>query len=310
MPATRVNSQSSKNTSLNINNNGINNFEKVNVDHHNHAKNNLNDFCKNWPLSSLASSSSTFSNQSPSNVFHQLSGKKIIQEKLNQIFIPPNNSTSILASFVASSSNEKSCGFNASSNACSDKLKSNTNLLNRSLTMNFHDRQKILNLSFSRAGTSRQSLTTEGPSKNVRFNNNLSNEHQSSNNMRVRFDMKTNQNINPYDKLFINRATNNFKFNPHQNYSLANNLNDTISNIDIISSSKSIESSDFYDPNSIENGKFDGTMNYIHFENDNNIINTNNDNINEDCICCVAAKINGQVFVCLFYSKQIKGTRQ
>ena len=81
MPATRVNSQSSKNTSLNINNNGINNFEKVNVDHHNHAKNNLNDFCKNWPLSSLASSSSTFSNQSPSNVFHQLSGKKIIQEK-------------------------------------------------------------------------------------------------------------------------------------------------------------------------------------------------------------------------------------
>ena len=309
MPATRVNSQRSKNANLNTNNNKNNNntinssnkCEKVNNNnnhHHQNAKNDLNDFCKNWPLSSLASNSSTFSNQSPSNVFHQLAGKKIIQEKLNQIFIPPNNSTSILASFVTSSSNDHNF-IDASSNVCSDKLKSNSNLLNRSLTMNFHDRKKFLNASFSRAGISRQSLTTDArwASKNVRFNNS-SDEHE-LNNMRVRFDMKSNQNINPYDKLFINRASNNFKFNSQQNYNLVNNLNDLPSNIDIISPPKSSHSSDYHHFNSINNVKLEDTINNFHLENDNNISNENFNTENEknDCICCVAAKISGQVYI-------------
>jgi hypothetical protein len=184
--------------------------------------------------------------------------------------------------------------------------------------MNFHDRQKFLNASFSRAGASRQSLTINSndarcSSKNaMRFNNNLHDELDtninSNNNMRVRFDMKSNQNINPYDKLFVNRAGNNsFKSNNSQlNYSLVNNFNELPSNIDMYNTSR--RPSDFsYNFDSIigQSEKAESRNNDDKcLENDKNISSISNhgeddfyENSKEkhDCICCVAAKINRQV---------------
>jgi hypothetical protein len=327
MPAIRVNSQSSKNANLNINNNnssnGNKNCEKVNSNNHNHHHHHVkNNFSTSSSLANNSSSTFCSNQQSPSNVFQQLAGKRIIQEKLNQIFIPPDKTTSILASFVTSSPSEQQffdvANFSSSSNACGGKLKSNTNLLNRSLTMNFHDRQKFLNASFNRAGTSRQSLTINNDArcssnKNAmrltnlhdEFDTNINSNNNNNNNMRVRFDMKSNQNINPYDKLFVNRAGNGFKLNNSQlNYSLVNNFNELPSNIDMYNTSRPSDFSYNFDSvisqEKAQAKNNDGKC----FENDKNTSTKSNhgeDDFDEnskeanDCICCVAAKINMQV---------------
>ena len=333
MPATKVNSQNmtianSSDTSTTAtsssNSNKLmcknTNCEKVNQT----KKIASNTNFPTWSTSSLAGCLSTSQHQNhlfnsnshpqqqqhlhqPSTVFQHLAGKKIIQEKLNQIFLPPNTSASILASFVSSHDHHQLANASTSNHNSSQTKSSHlgsSHLLNRSYTMNLHDRHKFAPnvASFNRGGNARQSLTTHNPYDKLFINRNANLKHRNQQASQAEYsELPSNIKFSvPATSNFAHFSNSNTKSRADATSFLSSSFDDTMldSAHGILKSNK--EKLDSISDESFENDKhFSPTRGTINEPNNNNNNNNNISSVSEheqnDCICCVAAKMTRQV---------------